>query len=85
MFILGRFCKDTAIVTTFPFADMTRVRNFTVPVPPIEEQREIAEFLDRKNAEIDELINLRQEKIDALKQYRQSLIFEAVTGKYKIS
>lgn len=85
MFILGRFCKDTAIVTTFPYADMTRVKNFLVTMPPLNEQQEIANYLDRICAEIDELIKVKQEKIETLKQYRQSLIFEAVTGKTSIT
>lgn len=52
-----------------------------VPVPPIEEQNAIVSFLKEKEYEIDELIKVKQEKIETLKQYRQSLIFEAVTGK----
>lgn len=55
-----------------------------VPVPPIEEQISIANYLGRKNLEIDELIKIKQEKIETLKEYRQSLIFEAVTGKLEI-
>ena len=85
MFILGRFCKDTAIVTTFPYADMAGVKNFSVPKPPLAEQQEIADYLDAKCADIDDLIKVKQEKIETLKQYRQSLIFEAVTGKTTIS
>ena len=85
MFILGRFCKDTSIVTTFPYADITRVKNFIVPTPPLTEQQEIAAYIDKKCAEIDELIKVKQEKIETLKQYRQSLIFEAVTGKITIA
>lgn len=84
MFILGRFCKDTSIVTTFPYADITRVKNFIVPTPPQTEQQEIAAYIDKKCAEIDELIKVKQDKIETLKQYRQSLIFEAVTGKTPI-
>lgn len=84
MFILGRFCRETAIITTFPFADITQVRNFIVPTPPLSEQQAIAEYLDAKCAEIDNLIKIKQEKIETLKQYRQSLIFEAVTGKTAI-
>lgn len=85
MFILGRFCKDTAIVTTFPYADMAGVKNFSVPKPPLAEQQEIADYLDAKCADIDDLIKVKQEKIETLKQYRQSLIFEAVTGKTTIA
>lgn len=55
-----------------------------VPVPPIDEQISIAKYLKQKNQEIDELIKVKQEKIENLKQYRQSLIFEAVTGKTPI-
>lgn len=85
MFILGKFCKETSIVTTFPYADMNRVKNFIVPTPTLAEQQAIAEYLDTKCAEIDELIKVKQEKIETLKQYRQSLIFEAATGKRAIS
>lgn len=56
-----------------------------VPVPPIEEQNAIVSFLKEKEYEIDELIKVKQEKIETLKQYRQSLIFEAVTGKTTIA
>ena len=84
MFILGKFCRETAIGTTFPYADMACVKNFIVPTPPLSEQQEIAAFLDAKCAEIDELIIVTQEKIETLRQYRQSLILEAVTGKTTI-
>lgn len=85
MYILGDFCRKTAIVTTFPYADMNRVKNFIVPTPSFPEQQEIADYLDAKCAEINELIKIKQEKIETLKQYRQSLIFEAVTGKTLIT
>lgn len=48
-------------------------------------QKAIADYLDAKCAEIDELIKVKQEKIETLKQYRQSLIFETVTGKTSIT
>lgn len=53
------------------------------PVPPIEEQKEIAEILDEKCSEIDELINNKLEQIEKLKEYKKSLIYEYVTGKRK--
>lgn len=56
-----------------------------VPVPPIVEQNAIVSFLKEKEYEIDELIKVKQEKIENLKQYRQSLIFEAVTGKITVA
>lgn len=63
----------------------TILANTSIIVPPVPEQHGIADFLDAKCAEIDDLIKLKQEKIETLKQYRQSLIFEAVTGKTLIS
>ena len=59
--------------------------NMLIPVPPLTEQQKIAAYIDKKCAEIDELIKVKQEKIETLKQYRQSLIFEAVTGKISIA
>lgn len=50
-------------------------------LPPIEEQRQITTFLDRKTQQIDQLISEEQQKIQLLKEYRQSLISEVVTGK----
>ena len=50
-----------------------------VPLPPLPEQRLIASFLDAKCAEIDALTADIQEQIDALEQYKRSVITEAVT------
>ena len=55
-----------------------------LPIPPLEEQQAIATYLDTKCAEIDSLIDLKRQKIEALKDYKKSIIFEAVTGKTNI-
>ena len=49
--------------------------------PPLSEQQSIANYLDQKCSEIDELISIKQQKIEKLKDYKKSLIFECVTGK----
>lgn len=49
------------------------------PVPPIEEQKAIATFIDAKCAEIDALAADVQSEIDTLEQYKRSVITEAVT------
>ena len=41
-------------------------------------------FLDHKTAETDSLISDKQQLIDKLKEYRKSLISEAVTGRFKV-
>ena len=50
-----------------------------VPFPSLAEQQRIAEFLDRKCAEVDEIIALQEQIIEELKAYKQSVITEAVT------
>lgn len=54
-------------------------------VPPLPEQQSISDYLDQKCSEIDELISIKQQKIEKLKEYKKSLIFECVTGKRKVS
>ena len=51
---------------------------------PIKEQKQIVDYLDHKTQQIDELIATEHRKIELLKEYRQSLISEAVTGKIDV-
>lgn len=55
-----------------------------VPVPPLTEQHQIANYLDEKCAEIDSLIAIKQQKIEELKEYKKSIIYEYVTGKKEV-
>ena len=52
--------------------------------PPFIEQVHIVDFLNHKNQQIDELIAAEHRKIELLKEYRQSLISEAVTGRIDV-
>lgn len=60
------------------------IGNAVIPIVPIEEQQAIADHLDQKTSEVDDLISGIQESIAQLKSYRQSLISEAVTGKIDV-
>ncbi|MDY3799734.1 MAG: restriction endonuclease subunit S [Eggerthellaceae bacterium] len=53
-------------------------------LPPLPEQQAIADYLDGKTAQIDSLIADKQRQVELLKEYRKSLISEAVTGKFKV-
>lgn len=55
------------------------MKKITIPMPPIDEQKRIAAFLDVKCAEIDALIADVQAQIDVLEQYKRSVITETVT------
>lgn len=48
-------------------------------VPPPEEQKAIAEFLDSKTKQINELVFAKQKQIELLKEYKQAVIAKAVT------
>lgn len=58
--------------------------NFMIPVPPINEQKEIAEYLDNKISAISSAIAAKQQQIETLEEYKKLLIFEYVTGKREI-
>ena len=56
-------------------------RAIKVPVPPIEEQQAIANYLDEKCAAIDAMVTEKEALISDLESYKKSLIYEVVTGK----
>lgn len=57
------------------------MKNISVLVPPEEAQEKIANFLDKKCAQIDSIIEESKKSIEEYKSWKQSVIFEAVTGK----
>lgn len=64
-----------------------RYSNFAqVPlyIVPLKEQQSIASYLDTKCAEIDDLIAIKESKIEELKEYKKSVIYEYVTGKKEV-
>ena len=62
----------------------TKYSNMEVVIPPIENQKQIIDYLDDKCAKIDKLIAIKQAKIDKLQEYKKSLIYEYVTGKKEV-
>lgn len=67
--------------TKMPRANIDFIRNMKVPLPPLSEQTKIARFLDKKCAQIDSIIEESKKSIEEYKSWKQSMIFEAVTGK----
>lgn len=55
--------------------------SFKTLVPPLSEQQAIASFLDDKTSKIDEVIRIKEKEIELLKERRQIIIQEVVTGK----
>jgi type I restriction enzyme S subunit len=56
-------------------------KSIKVPLPPKDTQQRIAEYLDSKCAQIDSIIEESKKSIEEYKAWKQSVIFEAVTGK----
>jgi len=60
------------------------IRNTPIPYAPLNEQKEIADYLDAKCAEIDGLIAKKEQLVKELESYKKSLIYEVVTGKREV-
>ena len=58
--------------------------NTMVPVPKYEDQRKIANYLDKMVIQLDKVIGYRKQIIEKLEEYKKSLIYEAVTGKIEV-
>ena len=67
---------------TLNFSDMKRL---PVLIPPLTEQKVIVDYIDAKTTQINGLIADINEQIEKLKQYRQIVIHDAVTGKIKVT
>lgn len=74
-----------AIATTLPIFDQVKTGYLPVLQPPFNEQLDICEFLDKKLAEIRNIVTLIESQIDTLIDYRKSLIHECVTGQRRIT
>ena len=55
-----------------------------IPIPPIEEQRAIVEYINNKCSKVDSLITELEAEIEHLKEYKQRLIADCVTGQIKV-
>lgn len=70
--------------STSPHVNISTVRNFIIPLPDMEAQQIIADYLDEKMSHIDSLISEKQSLISDLQAYKKSLIYEVVTGKRRV-
>ena len=77
------FNKEMMLVTRASLSQ-DLLKGLAVLIPPLPEHQAIADYLDKKTAEIDSLISDKQRQVELLKEYRKSLISEAVTGKFKV-
>ena len=62
----------------------SKLKQFSIPVPPLSEQRSIVSYLDAKCSKIDKLIDNITKEIECIKEYKQRLISDVVTGQIKV-
>ena len=60
------------------------VGGISIPIPPPSEQKQISDYLDKETSKIDQMVDNETKRIDLLKEYRQSLISDVVTGKIDV-
>jgi len=60
------------------------VKNYYILLPPVEEQIQIADYLDRMCETMQTIVEEKQALVNRLESYKRSLIFEVVTGKRKV-
>ena len=61
-----------------------RFLSIMFPIPPMQEQIEIAEYLNEKIGDVERLIDKKEQYLSELEKYKKSLIFEFVTGKKEV-
>ena len=86
-FLFSSFQKQFELLgsgTTFKEISLSSFSSFVIPLPPLAEQRAIADWLDAKCADIDATIALKEQKQEKLKAYKKTIIFEYVTGKKQV-
>lgn len=72
------------IGATVDSIEMESLFNFLIPLPPLDEQIQIAEWIATKTGQLDRLTEKTQQQIAYLKEYKAALIAEVVTGKVDV-
>lgn len=82
------FCREDFLIKAEgggqPNISQNKIRNEYIFIPPLDEQQEIADYLDNKCAEIEQIIADKKTQIETLDGYKKSLIYEYVTGKKEV-
>ena len=77
--------NSLSISNAQPLITGSKVKDSFIPIPPLPEQQEIVSYLDSKVANINQLCQAERSQIEKLKEYKQRLISDVVTGKVKVT
>ncbi len=88
-FLQNTIFRERCISSMYGVGGLKRVplefiNTYHLALPPIKEQRIIAEFLKYRCSQIDATVSIKQNLIDKLTDYKKSLIYECVTGKREV-
>ncbi len=82
--LIGMDLNQYSMAAAQPGLSVDRVINLRVPIPPAEEQKEIAKFIERETETIINALNRAQREISLIREYRTRLISDVVTGKVDV-
>ena len=82
--VFKRFCSIYQSGSIMNSISQSTLGLFSCYCPSYDEQCEIISYLNTKCTEIDTLISIKQSKIESLKEYKKSIIYEYVTGKKEV-
>lgn len=89
IFYLFQGIKESLVAMSYgggqPNISQEKIRSLKLPFPNASEQEQIADYLDKQTAKIDQAIALKTAHIEKLKEYKSVLINDAVTGKVRVS
>ena len=84
LFVIDDYCKSTTNTSTFPAVNMELLKDCLVAFPSVEEQQNIADYLDKKCNQIASAITSLEQQREDLEALKQSVISETVTGKVDV-
>ena len=88
MMLSQYFVEQVGLITRdrvkMPKINQNELSGILITVPTKNEQKEIANYLDKKCTDIDTSIEQKQNLIEKLTEYKKSLIYECVTGKKEV-
>lgn len=86
LYYSSRFIENNANVNIYgaKILNQRRIMDAILPFPPHSEQKQIADYLDDKTSKIDKLIANINKEIENIKEYKQRLISDVVTGQIKV-
>ena len=78
------YFKNNSTLTTIMYVNKDTFGNMPISLPSLSEQKEISSYIETASQKIETAIELKQQEIEKLKEYKSSLINGVVTGKVKV-